>query len=196
MMAGRLEGGLDRVPEVGKERVDVVGVCSLHPNLPLVGQIETEQRLEVVLGVGGRVVGVDELLVTGRDGGLGLDHVDRRRGPDLDPLARLLEEALGKLERLLGDCNRPPGGDQLPVGELDIGHESDDLDLETDRSLVAEILRDDDLGAGSVGAESVEEGLGQGQVEACVPAWIEEVELRVGLAAIGHPRCPDLGAAG
>jgi hypothetical protein len=112
-----------------------------------------------------------------------------------DPLSGLLEQAFGQRQRLLGDPHRLSGGHQLPVGLLDVGEQLDDLDLETDPGLVADVLGNDDLGPGDGGAEAVEQRLGEAEPQRGVKARVEEEEGRVGLSAQCRPVGGELGAA-
>ncbi len=154
--------------------LDEVVLGGLDRGRPLVGPVEAEGALEVVLGVGGGVPGGDDGLLAGRNPRLRLDDVDRRRGAHVDPLLGLVEQAGRELEALLGDGHGAARRDVVPIGVLDVAQCAHDLELEPGETLLAQVAGDDDTGAVDRGSKPAQQRLGERKRQVRVPARVEE----------------------
>ncbi len=142
-----------------------VGDDRLRPGLAL---IDVEVEEEQVLGVADDAAGADDRLLAGGDLRLALHELERRERADVDAHLVVRVQLLGELEALLGDGERVARREQVPVGVLDVLDGRDHLEDELLLRDVAADLGDLDAVVRRAAAETAQQRLRVGEVEAAV----------------------------
>ena len=147
-----------------------------------------QQPPQLVLGVAQANLGDDHALFLGGDAGLGLGDLDRSQGADLDLLAIQLEQILSPFQAEPLDSQRLTRRDHVPVRAFHRLDQNLGLPFEIGHADLVIRPGEDQLFGGHLGAESLEQGKGEVQVE---PAEVgdrrDDVGAGLGTLRDGEP---------
>ncbi len=154
-----------------------------------------DETLEDVLALLDQGLGLEDVRLALGDGRLGVEDLERGQGPDVDLLLVLGQEIAGKLERLPLDVEAFDGINEGPVGLLDLVDRGDEGRPELALGNVQVVPGNDDLPAGDLGAEVLQEGLGEVEAQGASIAGVDELVglVRIGLVVLegqGHVAAP------